>query len=452
MALPMADAPRRGVHPYDRAALQAVNDNKEFTGAHLNLRELDKPPYALRSNLDALRPCAGTEYHLLNCGLLVATPRRYEPCGQTCFWKVSAGEKDPAPFSCFDCSTDLQRRYEMSFPIMKELGATDVPRFSWAETMLQEEKQYPDTQEYQEVRSQCVSHELALSSLVRPCFRIVDFNDLCSEVRERRADGSLTKEEYKKPEPYGYLNWDLLPNQRSLMDFAIDMMRVGKLPKPSLDNIQPVTPVLVEKQNASAITSMPNFHPGPHSHTGTTVANSAAATTEQTIQPAARSQTNNTSPAATPSHGSISQLTTQLTTQPSSISQPTTQPSLPKQLRTSTLLRMLLFGPQCMSAADIAAGQEPGAPAAPPATAPSPKNKRARDAGGADGEGTPRMKRKGGEEGEGTPRRKRKGGERESDGEDGPRKKRKGGERESDGEGEARKKRMGGKDQDRVES
>ena len=275
----MAIAPSRRVHPYDRAAIQAVRDNKEFTGGHLNLHELDKPPYALRSNLEALRPCAGTEYHLLSCGLLVATPNRRESCGQTCFWKVFAGVKDPAPFTCLDCRADLQRRYEMSFPIMKELGPTDKARFSWAESLLAEQKRYPDTPEYQEVRSKCVRHELSLLSNVRDCYRIVGFNDLCSEVRERSADGSLTRGEYTKPEPYGYLNWDLLPNQRSLKDYATDLMKLGKLPQPHPDSTQPAAP---DTQNASAAPSMPTLQPDPHTDTDTTARGRATAPPPQT--------------------------------------------------------------------------------------------------------------------------------------------------------------------------
>jgi len=285
----MMSAQHRRVHPYVRAAQQAVRDKKRFTGAHLNLRDLDKPPYALRDNLEALRPCAGTEYHLLSCGLLIATPHHIEPCGQTCFWKASAGERDPSPFTCFDCRMDLQQRYEMGFPIVKELGESKAPRFSWVENLLGEEKQYPDTPEYREVRSKCVNHEITLMTHLRDCYRIVDFNDLCDEVRERKQNGSLTGEGYEKLHPYGHINWDLLPNQRGLLDYALYLMRIGRLSEPSSGDVKPTTPGPIQKPPSNL--SQSSIQPALQSHTKPAVNLPVAAVSHRIINPAPHTRT-----------------------------------------------------------------------------------------------------------------------------------------------------------------
>jgi hypothetical protein len=215
-------------HPYHKIGLEANFGGQKYKEPHLPLERMGE--LRLDELLDKLRPCTGTEYHFLSCGLLISTPGHVEPCGQTCFWNNNPTQS-PAPFFCAPCRSKLVKKFSLFFPCMRfHDRLKEAP--AWKTHPLREK--FYSRWDFLDARRQCITYDNELRSKLRFPPRVLEYEDLVSEIKSRENEGEVEMDgsAHETPDPYGHLNFETLPNKRTMEHWATQQMLMEQLPKP----------------------------------------------------------------------------------------------------------------------------------------------------------------------------------------------------------------------------
>jgi len=234
-------------HPYHKIGLEANFAGQKYKEPHLPIERMGE--LGLDKLLDELRPCAGTEFHLLSCGLLINTPGHIEPCGQTCFWNDNP-VLSPAPFFCIACRDKTVRKFSLFFPSMRFYNQRkDNP--AWKTHPLR--RKFYRRWDFQDARKQCMIYERVLRCKLRSSQKVLGYEDLKSEIESRMNDGEVEVEPVSPTseilDPYAHLNFATLPNRRSMEHWAVQQMMMKQLPMPCYEgHLHPKTQGCLQQQ------------------------------------------------------------------------------------------------------------------------------------------------------------------------------------------------------------
>ncbi len=213
-------------HPYHKLGLEANFGAQKYKEPHLPIERMGE--LRLDKLLDELRPCTGTEYHILSCGLLIKTPGKVEPCGQTCFWNCNPVQS-PAPFFCTLCRDKLIKRFSLFFPSMRfHDRLKESPR--WKTHPLRQK--FYRRWDFLDARNQSMIFARELRSKLRFSHIVLGYEDLKSEVDSRKNESEVGMAS-SELNPYAGLDFATLPNKRTMEHWATQQMLMDQLPIPS---------------------------------------------------------------------------------------------------------------------------------------------------------------------------------------------------------------------------